>query len=185
MHNTQGREMRRKPFSSNAVKVELAPWSRRLLLMHIMGGSRNPWCCWDGGTEVNWRSLCWKEVTEMIKSHLLCWHLQWHSIEVTSWHFCPLHHSRLCCCLFCSHHTWFESWALSWIVGFVLDPCLYLGSWALVWILGFGLDPWLCLGSWALVWILVFGLCPCLWFLPLILACCFAHRLSPWCQINL
>lgn len=98
----------------------------------------------------------------MIKSHLLCWHLQWHSIEVTSWHFCPLHHSRLCCCLFCSHHTWFESWALSWIVGFVLDPCLYLGSWALVWILGFGLDPWLCLGSWALVWILVFGLCPCL-----------------------
>lgn len=163
--------MRRKPFSSNAVKVELAPWSRRLLLMHIMGGSRNPWCCWDGGTEVSWRSLCWKEVTEMIKSHLLCWHLQWHSIEVTSWHFCPLHHSRLCCCLFCSHHTWFESWALSWILVFVLDPELWFGSWVLVWILGFALALGLWFGSWFLVCVLAFDFCPWFWRVALRTGC--------------
>lgn len=108
----------------------------------------------------------------MIKSHLLCWHLQWHSIEVTSWHFCPLHHSRLCCCLFCSHHTWFESWALSWFLGFVLDRGLCLGSLSLSWILSFGLDLGFWFGSLALPWLLGFGLDPGFWFvsLPLISA---------------
>lgn len=68
----------------------------------------------------------------MIKSHLLCWLLQWHSIEVTSWHLFPLHHGRLGCSVFWSYHTWFGSLALTWFLGFGLGPCLWFQSLILV-----------------------------------------------------